>query len=72
MRLLRIIGFILIVVAIAALGVSYYFEQETAPTHPSLARAAMAPLIPVRDFYANTGAEWGYQPSHDGSMIAWY
>lgn len=72
MRLLRIIGLILIVVAIAALGVKYYFEQETAPVHPSLAKATMAPFIPARDFYANTGAEWGYQPSHDGSMIAWY
>ena len=26
----------------------------------------------MRDFFANTDAEWAYAPSHDGSMIAWY
>ena len=26
----------------------------------------------MHDFFANTDLEWGYQPSHDGSMIAWF
>ncbi|PYE39926.1 dipeptidyl aminopeptidase/acylaminoacyl peptidase [Rhizobium sp. PP-WC-2G-219] len=29
-------------------------------------------LISVREFYANTDAKWGYIPSHDGSLLAWW
>ncbi|TJW45328.1 MAG: S9 family peptidase [Mesorhizobium sp.] len=72
MRLLRIVGFILAVVTSAALGAYSYFLRDEAPTHPSLTRAILAPLVPVRDFFANTGAEWEYKPSHDGRLLAWY
>ena len=51
---------------------SFGGARDLDPNHSSLAAATLPPLIPVRDFYANTSAEWAYAPSQDGSMIAWY
>lgn len=44
----------------------------TTATHPNLKMDnAMPELIPVRDFVANRGSNWGYQISPDGKKLAW-
>ena len=44
----------------------------TTATHPALQAANHLPeLIPVRDFVANRGSNWGYQISPDGKKLAW-
>jgi dipeptidyl aminopeptidase/acylaminoacyl peptidase len=53
-------------------GTCAYLARDIAPTHPLLAQAKLPPLIPVHDFYPVFPNDWGYKPSHDGSMIAWY
>jgi dipeptidyl aminopeptidase/acylaminoacyl peptidase len=58
--------------ALASGGLYAYASRGNSPTHPSLMSGTLPHLIPVRDFYANRSAEWGYKPSYDGSMIAWY
>ena len=42
-----------------------------APTHPSLASAALPALIPVRDFVADRESTGGYSVSPDGKKLAW-
>ena len=42
------------------------------PTHPALAVAELAPLIPLRDFWANQDSAWGYALSSGGSYISWW
>ena len=63
-----------VVVMVALTGIAAYVlaARDLDPNHPSLVAGALPPLIPVRDFYANTSSEWAYAPSHDGNMIAWY
>lgn len=42
------------------------------PSHPSLkASAGLPELIPVRDFVANRGSNFGYAISPDGKKLAW-
>jgi len=43
----------------------------TAPTHPSLEKATLPPLIPVRDFVANIDGTGNYRISPDGKALAW-
>jgi dipeptidyl aminopeptidase/acylaminoacyl peptidase len=42
-----------------------------APSHPSLAQAPLPPLIPVRDFVADTRSTGGHGVSPDGKKLAW-
>src|SRR6187402_952730 len=72
MRLAKIAASLLLLTLVSASGLYAHFSRDVPPTHPSLVAATLAPLIPVRDFYADTDAEWDYQPSFDGTMIAWY
>jgi len=67
---IAMVGFV--AVAVITAGAYAYMARGSAPVHPSLVAGSLPPLIPVRDFYANTGAEWAYTPSHDGSLIAWF
>ena len=57
---------------IAALGVGglAWLQRDQAATHPSLVGADLPAMIPVRDFWADTAAEWGYKASADGAYIA--
>ncbi|AOF93920.1 S9 family peptidase [Sinorhizobium sp. RAC02] len=67
--------FALTLIAVPALtGIAAFvvMTRDLEPVHPSLSTGSLPRLIPVRDFYASAAAEWGFQPSHDGSMIAWY
>lgn len=41
------------------------------PTHESLRDSALPPLLPVRDFVANTGYNGDYRISPDGNKLAW-
>lgn len=41
------------------------------PTHESLKGDALPPLLPVRDFVANTGSNGHYRISPDGRKLAW-
>ncbi|MDD5058229.1 MAG: S9 family peptidase [Sideroxydans sp.] len=44
----------------------------TPATHPALqANNHLPELIPVREFVANRGSNWGYQISPDGKKLAW-
>lgn len=44
----------------------------TPAAHPALKTSNDLPdLIPVRDFVANRGSNWGYQISPDGKKLAW-
>jgi len=62
-------GLVLLVVLVAA--IIAIWSRDTAPTHPALASADLAPIIPVRDFWADRAGEWAYKPSHNGQWIAW-
>ncbi|MDH6590812.1 dipeptidyl aminopeptidase/acylaminoacyl peptidase [Variovorax sp. TBS-050B] len=42
-----------------------------APTHPALQGEALPPLIPVREFVANTEGTSLYRVSPDGAWLAW-
>ncbi|MEP4684226.1 MAG: prolyl oligopeptidase family serine peptidase, partial [Rhodopirellula bahusiensis] len=47
-----------------------WLGRDTAPTHASLQSADLPPIIPVRDFFANTGAEWQHRVSIEGTYVA--
>ena len=64
--------FAILALVVFAVGINGYLAGGTPATQASLAAARLPPLIPVRQFYANASRQWGFQPSHDGSMIAWY
>lgn len=40
-------------------------------SHPALASQELVPLIPIRDFFANTSGVWGYSLSPDGKWMSW-
>ncbi len=40
-------------------------------SHPALASQELVPLIPIRDFFANTSGVWGYRLSPDGKWLSW-
>ena len=44
---------------------------STAPSHPTLQKASLPELIPVRDFTANLDANYNYKISPDGKTISW-
>jgi len=70
--ILKLIGsFVLIFVVVVASGYAW-IARDRGPAHPTLAAANMAPLIPLRDFWANQSSEWGYSLSPGGSYIAWW
>jgi acetyl esterase/lipase len=72
LQILKYIIVISIFVIAVISGAHAYFARDIRPTHTSLAGDNLLPMIPVRDFFADHSAEWGYQPSFDGSMLAWY
>ena len=43
----------------------------SAPRHAALQGDALPPLIPARDFFANTASNGAYQVSPDGRWLAW-
>jgi dienelactone hydrolase len=55
---------VLVVVVVFALG------RPHAPTHPALADADLAPLVPVAEFYMDRSAIWDFAASADGAFIA--
>jgi len=59
-------GFVFFTVLSLALG-----GCAIAPAHPSLERASLPELIPVRDFVADRKMNGGHQVSPDGKKLAW-
>lgn len=57
---------------LAMTGVYLWESRDTPPSHPMLKAGGLPPLISVREFFANTDAAWGYAPSFDGSLLAWW
>ncbi|WP_171130287.1 MULTISPECIES: S9 family peptidase [unclassified Ruegeria] len=51
-------------------GTIAWLSRDTAPTHASLKSADLPPIIPIRDFFANTGAEWEHRVSIIGTYVA--
>jgi dipeptidyl aminopeptidase/acylaminoacyl peptidase len=55
----------------AVSGCSTFNLQGTQATHPSLANASLAPLVPVRRFVADLDTTGGHQISPDGKRLVW-
>lgn len=61
---------LLLLAGVFAFGIIGWLSRDTAPTHASLQSADLPPVIPVRDFFANTGAEWEHRVSIKGTYVA--
>ena len=70
--LLKILGALLVLVVVVAVAGYAWLTRDRSPAHPALAAAQMAPLIPLRDFWANRNSEWGYSLSPGGSYMSWW
>ncbi|PTX57455.1 dipeptidyl aminopeptidase/acylaminoacyl peptidase [Litoreibacter ponti] len=69
-RIVKVLALLGVVLATGR-GMAYLWaSRDTPPTHPALAEANLPPLIPVRDFWADTDAEWDYHVSGDGRYLA--
>ena len=44
----------------------------TGPTQKTLVISNLPPIIPIRDFFANQDAKWGYTLSDTGKWLAWW
>lgn len=71
MRGTGLLGGLAMLAAIIGAVAFAYASRTPPPSHPVLAKASLPPVIPVQDFYGDKRAEWNYQPSFDGSMLAW-
>lgn len=60
-----------IIIAIGGFAVWRGGWGAIAPSHPALAGSGLPPLISVGDFFANTAADWDYQPSPGGKWLSW-
>lgn len=69
-RFLRWLLFGVVLIVAAGGGTIAWLGRDTAPTHASLRSADLVPIIPVRDFFANTGAEWEHRVSPMGTFVA--
>ena len=70
--LLKALG-IIVVLFITFVAAGYaWLARDRGPTHQTLAAVDMAPLIPLRDFWANQDSEWGYSLSSGGSFMSWW
>ena len=65
------IGLSMAAVALALAGVYFWMARDRGPTHPALAAADMAPIIPLRDLWANNDSEWGYTISPGKGWVSW-
>ncbi len=64
-----VLGVVMLAIIMVAVGAWIY--RPIAATHPALVKADMPPIIPLREFYANTEARWRYQLSPDGKNLSW-
>jgi acetyl esterase/lipase len=58
-------GCVLMLLALLQVGCA------VAPTHPALQGDTLPPLIPAREFFANTRSNGAYQLSPDGRQLGW-
>lgn len=59
----------LLLVLIIATGLIWF--RPIAESHPVLLHSNLPPLIPLREFYANSDERWRYRLSPDGRKLAW-
>lgn len=71
MRFFKWAAACLVALAVTGSAIIGWTSRDIAATHPTLTRADLPPLIPVRDFYADLRAEWGYTTDAQGEYIAW-
>ena len=68
---LKWLGGLLLAAAVALSGAYYWLARDRAPTHPALVGAELAPMVPIRDLWADRHSEWGYRISPGESWISW-
>ncbi len=61
----------IVVVALVATAIGAWIYRPIAATHPALVSAELPPIIPLREFYANSDSRWRYQLSPDGKYLSW-
>ncbi|PIE12342.1 MAG: hypothetical protein CSA70_10050 [Rhodobacterales bacterium] len=71
-RVLKFLGLGLLVTGLAAAGSYLWLARDRGPTHPTLTSSDLAPLIPLRDFWANRSNKWGYSLSANGTWLSWW
>ena len=71
-KIIKLLGVVVVLLAIGAGAIWWGRWGSISATHPSLASQKLAPLIPIRDFYANTAGKWGYRPSPKGKWLSWW
>ena len=63
--------FVPIVLLFVGLGFLPSALAQRPATHPSLQDAALPPLIPAEDFFADQSRSWNYRVSPDGRRLVW-
>ena len=63
------LGVLALVILVLAAGAWTY--RPISATHAALVNADLPPIIPLREFYASTEAQWRYQLSPDGKNLSW-
>lgn len=71
-RFLKVLGFGVLGAGIIGAGAYTLAIRNTPATHESLAQVDLAPLIPVRAFYADTSTTWGYGLSAEARYRSHY
>ena len=69
--ILKWLGALLLTAAVALSGAYFWIARDRAPTHPALADADLAAMVPIRDLWADRRSEWGYRISPGESWISW-
>ncbi len=62
---------LIVLISIALAGIWYGGWGAVAPTQQTLAKAKLAPIIPIGDFFANTSSKWAYAPSPASKYMTW-
>jgi len=71
-KIIKLLGVVVVLLAIGAGAIWWGGWGSISATHPSLASQKLAPLIPIRDFFANSANKWGYMPSPKGKWLSWW
>lgn len=69
--LLRMMQLFLVILLVAGAAL-FVVSRDKPATHLALQSANLAPLIAVRDFYADPFSNWGYKPSFDGTLVSYW
>ena len=67
----KIIATVLIAIVLATGATYVWVSRDRAPTHPTLANADLARLIPVSRFYGDNSSRWDYRISPSGKWLSY-